>query len=1161
VKKAFVLPDEEKLIRIEATDPSADAWVSANAGSGKTTLLGQRVIRLLLAGTPPERILCLTFTKAAAAEMQARVFRDLAAWAMLDDGALTDAIAAISTTKPEGFVVDRPLLARARTLFARAIETPGGLKIQTIHAFAERILHLFPIEAGVPLGFTILEEAEAGALMDGARRAAIDAALAAPASGLARAFRAIVDAVDPRGFGAAIRGALAELTRLAQRGEALPDPERRLAQYRAVFGVPDGETLARINADFDAALMPPGLMREAAAAIRARKGASDTQRINADAFEALARRQGDDPARFDAALALFLNGDQDKARRALIPAYVARPRPDLAEAASASADACLAILERRRALFASERSLALAAFAEDVMTRYAAVKRARGVLDFDDLIGAVRRLLLDGHAAWLMLKLDAGIEHVLVDEAQDTTREMWDIIRALTEEFFAGKGQVARRRTIFVVGDEKQSIYSFQGADPQAFEEARAYFAARAPETARIANPIRLTYSFRSTETILAGVDQVFAGKERAFGLGAGTDPVRHTAARAREPGLVEFWPAETGASPAGDLADRIAETIATWFATGERHQATGEPIRPGDILILVRQRNAFFSAMLKALKRRQLPVSGADRLKLQAEIGVRDLLVIAEAMLNEADDLALATALKSPLFGLDEADIETLCRDRPGSLRQSLEGRADDPRFAPIVAAIRRYAALARTAGPFTFFASLMVEAAPGSPGKTGRQALLTRLGVDAGEPLDAFLVEARGFERLEPASLLAFVAAERRRETVIKRDLEQGGDRIRVMTVHGAKGLEARIVFLGDTLATPDRKLEPNVLLAPTAGTGVDLPVWAGRKREEPAALRAIRERLREKTIREYRRLLYVAMTRAADRLYVSGYARKSKERNAAEPGYVAPKRADTLAELTWYHLIEDGVKSHADTRSHTTNRFPAPVLRLASPFPAAPALARPEERRGRADLPPELRRPLRDEPDQPSPLRPSRAGVPAANVDMARETGVTTRRGILLHRLAEFLPRLPPPARSAAAHRLLHRLAPDISGDEADRMAAPLLALLAGETGARLFGPDARAEVGLAGEILLPGGARRAVLGRVDRLLVCDGRVEIADLKTGRARRAADDPAIMRQMALYRALLRAIYPDRPVISHIAWSETGVIETLDNAALDLALGRITEP
>lgn len=1172
-----ILPDDEKAIRIEATSPGVDAWVSANAGSGKTSILRNRVIRLLLDGVAPDRILCLTFTKAAAAEMQGRIFEELAHWVTLDDVALCRKIAELISVSTDRVTIDPRQLTLARTLFARAIEAPGGLKIQTIHAFAERVLHLFPLEAGVPLDFSVLSEADSLAMRNGARQAVIEAAIRDDASPLGKAFSEILGATGMDGFARALDAALKVLSGLAMRGEAPPDAATREAAYRRTLGVPKGETGEKIEADFASAAHSAGVLSEAAETIRTQKKLSDAQSKLAADFEAVAQLRASDADWVPAYLKLFLTGEGEP-RKSVFVAAIKKANPEFEAIEVDAKEACRTYLDRKRALNAFTRSLALLIFAEAVLARFTAAKRADNALDFDDLIAALRRLLLSGQSSWIMLKLDAAIEHVLVDEAQDTTREMWDIVRGLTEEFFAGEGKARRDRSIFVVGDEKQSIFSFQGADPTVFEESRRYFARKSLRPKHIVKPVALQYSFRSSSDILDAVDAVFAAPEQREGLTAESGEIRHIAAKGNFPGLVEIWPlerptAEEDAPPgaprdaAVKLAARIADEIAGWLRSGQRHLADGRRIEPGDIVILVRSRGRFFSAMLRALKIRKIPVSGADRLKLQDELVIRDLLVIAEAVLLTDDDLALATALRTPLFALSETTLERLARHRKGSLWDAVQADGA-PDVLPLAAALARLYDMATRISPFEFFATLLHEPAPGMAGLNGRQAFLTRLGLDAADPIDAFLSEALSFTGNEPGALLLFVLAQRERESVIKRDLEQGSNRVRVMTVHGAKGLEGRIVFLGDTVGKPESAKEATAILLRDEGEQ-PLIGWGGTRDEEPEPMRLVRRAERRKLLAEYRRLLYVGMTRAADRLYVSGYTKKPSKAELTAGVEKAPP--DDVMEWSWYELMRAGLADFprmtdlADTAGEPDAITGAPrtIRRLNSVVAAAkgsdPDRAAPEAEPG---LPAWLLRTVPATPLPTPPIRPSKARfMPVEGPAPGEDSGAFARqRGIVLHRLYESLPGVEATRRSMVGRALLTRLAPEVSNETADAMIGGVIDVLDSVDGQRIFGSTSRAEVAVSGEITLPDGSKRPIAGRIDRLIVTAGAIEIVDLKTGKPRDAAKDQSITRQMALYRAVLQAIYPDRPVTATVLWTETGAVQPLPDAALSDALATITE-
>lgn len=1174
MKRRLPLPSNETKIRIRATTPEVNAWVAANAGSGKTSILRDRVIRLLLDGVPPDRILCLTFTRAAAAEMQTRIFDALAAWVAMPDKELSaeiDRLVGIETIE----TARRPRrLTRARRLFAEAVETPGGLKIQTIHGFAERILHLFPIEAKVPVDFSVLDDGDARVLRDIARRSALEEATSTPQSALGRAFTTLASTVGFESYARAIDEALHSLAALRHHGPILQDdPAAREAAYASLLDIDAAQTDVGLDNLFIGQLVEGQAARQKASMIRA-ISKTDTAIRLADIFDMLA--EGKEVKRaVDAILNHCLTADESIKR--LVDKAIETKLPELKTQADALAQAALEHLDRGRRLRTLQRSRALDRFASAVLDSYESAKRARNLLDYNDLIESLRAMLLAGQAGWVMMKLDAAIDHILVDEAQDTTPQMWDIVRALSDDFFAGAGQARHNRTIFVVGDEKQSIFSFQGAEPRVFDEVRQHFSQliqgsseNAPQIDHVTKPVRLNYSFRSSDDILKAVDAVFAPPEHHAGLSSQPVPPEHIGAHDQFPGLVEVWPVvEPLAKPAAPAdgnapvdapspshqssraAQQVATTIEQWLEKGERHLSDGTLVRPGDIIILAQQRDRFFRAVLRELKLRGVPVAGADRLKLQEEIVIHDLIVISASALLPEDDFSLAVALKTPVFGLDDAALARLCRHRPGALRNALaEAAVHDPALAAIHARLATLENLARTATPFAFFSDILIQPCPASPkvgqaAISGRQAFLTRLGPDAADAIDAFMVEAMAYVRKGPAFLLPFITMMRARDTDIKRDLDQAKGQVRVMTAHASKGLEARIVFVCDAMRVPSRGKENATLVADPEGNG--LLLWAGVKAEEPEVMAERRAAQRRAQYEEYRRLLYVAMTRAEERLYIVGH-----RIGAAPKADAAPKERDPL-EKSWHTLVSDGLAGRPELSAfpredgETIRRWISPTEAAAPSAESAPATPTDNA------LPDWLLVPVREEATEAA-LQPSRARQ-GAGASAARDR----RFGVVIHRLYECLPDIAPDQRAVIGARLIQQALPGVNQNEVSALLDAVLARLSMPQMQALFSPPSRAEVALAGNITLPNGRSYQVAGRIDRILARDAQIDLLDLKSGFPLKAVEDPAILRQMALYRALISLIYPGRMVIAHIFWTRTGQLETLPSDALDAALASIT--
>src|SRR5579863_119412 len=829
-----------------ASDPSSSAWVTANAGSGKTHVLVQRVLRLLLDGAPPSRLLCLTFTRNAAANMAGRVFRELARWTSLDDEALAEAISRSGAPRP-----DATTIALARRLFARTIEAPGGLKIETIHGFCGRLLRMFPFEANVAAGFRVVEERESLTLLDEARAEAL-VAMSRKAAGADR-LRLLARETGREGLDALLTEALAMRATIAAAMEHWGDIEAYGDGLRARLDLAPSEDVASLEAAILSGLGGAGAWR--AIADRLEMGRAN------DKKRAAALREAASAAERAAALSFYLSvffTNDDKPRggelRRLLTKDLAESDPELQRALSGEQARLVVLSDKLNAARTVARSVALTDVAWRVLRGYARLKSSRGLLDFDDLIERTTALLSRSDAAWVLYKLDSGIDHILVDEAQDTSAAQWEILQSLAEEFTAGKSAREALRTFFAVGDDKQSIFSFQGAAPAMFAEMRRLFKDRHADADLPFELTPLTLSYRSAATVLDGVDRVFSLENAWRGLTSDDlPPPAHIAFRDALPGLVELWPliggesdppsddwrmpldAATARDPPVILARRIAAVIAGWLNADSPERVYGagtapRPIRPGDVLILVRTRGALFEAMIRALRDAGVKTFGADRLQLAAHIAVMDLIAAGKAALTFDDDLSLAATLKSPLFGFDDDDLIELCPRRRGALAGALAAHTKET-YRVAARRLALWRQRARSLSPYDFYARLLGE-------EGARRAMLARLGPEAGDAIDEFLSQALSFERRRAPSLFAFLAEIESADVSIKRDMEESGDAVRVMTVHAAKGLEAPIVFLPDTCSAPGGR-DDGALFA-IAATGANEPrfiVWSPRKAEDPA------------------------------------------------------------------------------------------------------------------------------------------------------------------------------------------------------------------------------------------------------------------------------------------------------------------------------------
>jgi ATP-dependent helicase/nuclease subunit A len=1139
MSRALTIPEPLRQRQARASDPKTSAWVSANAGSGKTHVLTQRVLRLLLNGTPPAQILCLAYTKAAAANMADRVFSKLALWTSLSDNALAKAIVDCGADAPSPHD-----LIFARQLFARTIESPGGLKIQTLHAFAERLLRLFPFEANVPAHFKVLDERESKRLLIEARDIALAELSASSESAGA------LDLVARESGATRFDELLAEALSRAEIFGAHDNALAYAAALRAPLGLAPDATVASLEAEMLGGDV--GRVRRERWAEALEAGKKHDQKI-ADNLRA-ANEDGVRQARVQALLkALFKEdgegGPHGGENGQLTTKDLCERFPGLEDDLRREQDRLLPLRQRRRAALTLERSAALFVVARSILTGFARTKAERGALDFNDQIVRALTLVTRSSAAWVLHKLDYGLDHLLLDEAQDASLPQWGILSALSAEFFAGAGARPKNRTIFAVGDEKQSIFAFQGAAPQMFAEMKRAFAERHRHSERPFADVPLTFSFRSSQTILDAVDRTFQTEQAWRGVTAdGEPPPKHHAIRSHLNGVVELW-SPIAPSPAPDpedwsmpleppsqedppvvLAKRIAEVIKSWLRPTSPERVidpdSGEirRIRESDVMILVRSRNAFFEAMIRALKAADVKTAGADRLKLKDHIAVMDLIAVGRAARLPDDDLTLACALKSPLLGFDDDTLLKIAGGRSGSLAEALAA-AHESVAQNAACRLVELQARAKAFSPFAFYALLL-----GQDG--GRRALIGRLGPEAADPIDEFLTLALAHEQQEAPSLHNFLSQIDSADVEIKRDMEVETEGVRVLTVHASKGLEAPIVFLPDSCGGPDSRHEPKLMLLSSSRPG-DPPVlaWARKSAEDANAVAAARAEARAVQAGEHRRLLYVAMTRAAQRLIVAGY--ETSKRRPPD---------------CWWDLVHSGV-------ANTLVEAPAPfraggtVLRFGEGL-RADGVGETAVARAVDALPGWLVANAAPETVAP-PLNPSRAGATGGG---DRERAL---EGRLAHALLEMLPNLPPQRRPDAATAYLDLWGGALAESVRVALAAKVLAAIGAPELSLIFGPGSRSEVALAGILSQPGRPDLAYSGRLDRLVATDQGVLIVDFKLGEK---PDRPAEahVAQLALYRAALQTLYRGATIRAALVYLDGPTLAQISGEALDAALNAI---
>ncbi|MFN3700677.1 MAG: double-strand break repair helicase AddA [Alphaproteobacteria bacterium] len=1176
-------PLSPNVLQSRASNPQDSVWVDASAGTGKTKVLTDRVLRLLLprsdqeGGTPPHKILCLTYTKAAASEMSLRIGGILERWAVMperrdettppDQKTLAEELESLTGKPASPFMI-----AAARRLFAQIMDTPGGLKIMTIHSFCQSLLGRFPLEAGIRPNMTGLEESGAARYLEAACKQVFKKAQQEKTSPLGAAFENIAATLDQDSFTKLLKAIVKERRQLEKILGQTWDVDglyTRLCQY---YDLKAEQTPSQMLREFCADdALPLDDLRESIKVLADSKTKGDTDlRENLQAWlEMDLSTRCKNPQHY------FLNflTKSFTPRANVVTKKYGEKFPHITEFLNSEQQRVIDFYDRLNCLQCVILTRDLFTLSVEIIKAFQALKAQDSVLDFDDLILLTLKLLkgesadLTGQAApmaqWIHYKLDQGIDHILIDEAQDTNPEQWEIIEALSADFFSGENaRGTLKRTIFTVGDKKQSIYSFQRASPESFDKMRQDYerALRACHDELVGIPLQT--SFRSTHSVLEAVDLVFS--QEGLRTDPGFENIEHIAYRGKDAGLVDIWPLfETEKDDSADIdfwqpvkeeakpksasmqcAEFIAAQIAESIQSDEDFEKIkGRKIRAGDFMILVRTRSAFVNQMIRALKEHNIPVAGHDRMVLKDQIAVQDLLALADFAIFPDDDLTLACLLKSPLIGLGDDDLTDLCVNRTGSLWQSLKAKAQSgtaPLYQNAATYLEEFMREAARAKPYEFLNRALMMPCPTNT-VSGLRAMQARLGHDVAEPLDELLNAALRFESEYAPVLQHFIHWQNSGEADIKRESDESADEVRIMTIHSAKGLQAPIVILPDTTSSFKKGGfdEGRSLLWPHK-TGKPLPIFAPRKEFHFERFREDRQIIDDRAMQEWRRLLYVALTRAEDRLYITGYSKgKGKKSESAKQASDTPKES-------WYQYCLSGLggktSKHGDI---TQNEHGLPRLfnpQLGEPQSSKDAKENHSAQDISATAPAWLFAPAPPEPSPSVPLLPSRPSMdePSALSPLYAQDNFRFLRGNITHKLLQFLPDMPPEKREDAALNFTARFGSDLPQAAQSDIVRECFAILEHPEFKPLFSPQSRAEVPITGLL----GGKDIISGQIDRLYIDPAQktIWIVDYKTNRPPplHADDVPLIYHnQLRLYRDTLQAVYPDFIIKCALLWTD----------------------
>ncbi len=1092
----------------QAADPAVSVWVEASAGTGKTKVLSDRVLRLLLNGTNPARILCLTYTKAAAVEMKSRIAERLSGWAVTEDEKLTNELEKLLGLKMSSYSKANKLIAQARRLFAILLDTPGGIKIQTIHSFCQEVLKRFPLEAKVSPYFEVMDDRAAKEALEIIKKDMLQGNLSG-AAGEALAF--LTTTASEYKFPNIMKSITEQRNTFEEYLQKYCSLDDLIAAAASVLNISADTSATEIEQTFWQQLPPENItiLNAAFAAgttSSQQKGLLLQQAVNQCDFEAYSR--------------IFLKADGQPREKLFVKQSIAQF--PLAE--KIAADETERILTAKQHLSAANllaSTRAVLILADELLRRYMTHKKNHSQMDYNDLIILTKRLLEAPKVAeWILFKLDGGIDNVLIDEAQDTSPEQWSIIKALTKEFFSGIG--SSPTTVFVVGDRKQSIYSFQGADPKEFEKMHHYFATQTSGF----REVNMEVSFRSTAAVLDLVNTVFAYPKARSGVALPEQNISHKSSRIGDGGRIELWPLTepdeddtsdkiwlppveriSGMSSSAKLARQIAENIKAKVSQGELLKSKGRPLKYRDFLILVQRRNAFVEEMVRACKNAGVAVTGVDKINLLEQIAISDLLALAKFTLLPEDDLNLACLLKSPLFALDDNDLFTLCYNRKAdSLWQRLQNLHAYEQISQSLSYLKDLSSQTR---PFEFFSHVLNDL-------QGRQKFTSRLGFECEDALDEFINLSLNFEQNHIPSMQIFVDWIQKDDVEIKRNLEQNDmDAVRLMTVHGSKGLQAPIVILPDTVRIKNIKKEAGLLKDKKA---LFYPL---SKNDFEDTCCHLLENEKQKELEEYHRLLYVALTRAEECLCICGYKKKNKPN-----------------ENSWYEICREAFTPMSVQISDEILVYD--VAQQVPPQNSTPTVSQPSQ-----IIKPEwLTQPAKTEDVLAKPLTPSHqdeTGISALSPLTISNNNKLYNRGRLIHKLLQFIPAAPNDNRAKIITRFLDHQAADIPLVERDKITAEVLSLINNPQFAPLFSKNSLAEVALMGQV-----GDRIISGQIDRLVVTDNKVMIIDFKTNRpaAQSISDIPqAYIKQMQAYRSLIAKIYPHKEIETYILWTNTANI------------------
>ncbi|WP_264730644.1 UvrD-helicase domain-containing protein [Wolbachia endosymbiont (group B) of Episyrphus balteatus] len=1088
-------------MRSNTINPNFSVWVSASAGTGKTKILIDRVLRLLLENK--RNILCLTFTNAAANEMEDRIYSTLSKWAICPEGILVTDLEQLAQCVTRE---NKDYLTRARRLFSELENI--GLNIQTIHAFCYKLISSFPTEAGIAPNCTLSECKELHSIVfektlhnetvqddiniiaaeiDENKLSDLLYTLCIKRSALENNLGYIKDKLSaPDKIHDLQSETIEQIKRLAK---ILSEGSKRDQSYSAILYDWCNSTKSSVP-NVVIPVLDTGIQKK-------RNMDPSVKHWDDNKIENLAK--------------VFLKSEsyEKKSISSIITKGALEKFEDVEQMIESIQNALFTHVKDINSYQIFARTSSLLSIFKVYVDLYNSEKSKNALLDYDDIINLATNLLSNpGYKDWILFNLDQKIDHILVDEAQDNSISQWKIITNLCNEFFTGGDE---KRTLFVVGDVKQSIYRFQGANPHLFNYMQQYFHTKTGGRDWVS--CQLEKSFRSTPEVLMLVDRIFNNFREEISFN--DNKIKHIPYRENDQGYIEIWPLLPRYKEEEQqalqihliqrkdyvvtdrlLAQAIAQRIHNWLNEGRILVAKDRHIEPRDIMILVRQRNVLVDYIISELKKVNVPVIGRDYFRIMDYIAVQDLIALAEFLLLQANDLALANVLKSPLFNFTEDDLFNIAYDRK---EQSLWEKLQD--YQEIISNELNYLInLSQTESPLTLFTHIL---------RTGKKKFAARLGLECFEILDEFMNLVLQFEH---PSLQAFVQWIKENNPEIKNDMQSELNAVRIMTIHKSKGLQAPIVFLVDTNTVP--RNSENILFDAT-----EAPFWCGKNSN--AYCNQVKREKKLEDYNEYLRLLYVALTRAEDELYILG----------KEP----------VQKGSWYDLVIQYGALYERKKLYLQPIFKekVEVLCMNANYPSI------YKKRDYFDVPvisppSNLSMSLQHVTLEPGEKKPvSSTGMTDENAGMTKRSIGTTdsyARGLIIHSILQYMPKIEKDRRKNWVRKYLDSIN---TSEDKDEIYSKILTF--NEKYDYLFDLEGKSEIPLSGTI-----DGKPVLVRLDRLCITEDKAIIIDYKSHHNVSISSLNEIKKQMLIYKTLVQEVYPDKQVECVVIWMEDLTLQSL---------------